>query len=63
MAIIPPKGGPTNGNYKRMGSGILKIGDPVIDFTLPEAGANTPFTLSEYYARATTVLIFYRGLG
>lgn len=46
-----------------MGSGILKVGDPVIDFTLPEAGAEKPFTLSECYAGATTVLIFYRGLG
>lgn len=46
-----------------MGSGIQKVGDPAIDFTLPEAGANRPFTLSECYARANAVLIFYRGLG
>ncbi|MEO6393435.1 MAG: hypothetical protein ABIP75_16420 [Pyrinomonadaceae bacterium] len=46
-----------------MGSGILKVGDPAIDFTLPEALADRPFTLSECYARSNTVLIFYRGLG
>ena len=45
-----------------MGTGILKPGDPVIDFTLPEAGAEQPFTLSDAYARSNVALIFYRGL-
>ena len=46
-----------------MGSGILRVGEPAIDFSLPEAGAEQPLTLSECYARTNTVLIFYRGLG
>ena len=45
-----------------MGTGILKPGDAVIDFTLPEAGADEPFTLSARYAQSNIALIFFRGL-
>jgi peroxiredoxin len=45
-----------------MGTGILKPGDAVINFTLPEAGADQPLTLSDLYARSNVALIFYRGL-
>jgi peroxiredoxin len=45
-----------------MGTGILKPGDKAIDFTLIEAGANKPITLSSFARQQNVVLIFYRGL-
>jgi len=43
-----------------MGKGLLRPGDPAIDFTLPDAASNLSRALSSWRGRSV-VLLFYRG--
>jgi peroxiredoxin len=45
-----------------VGTGILKPGDKVLDFTLVEAGTGLLLGPADFAGKQNVVLLFYRGM-